>query len=59
MKEFARRVPKLEPENEDFQAKRHFKIKPNLEQLKGGIRSFYKSQRKHKLKLRQLELVFE
>lgn len=59
VKEFARTVQNLEPENEDFGAKTYFKIKFNLKQLKGGIRNFYKSQRKYKLKLKQLELVFE
>lgn len=50
---------KHEPDNEDFVAKRHFKVNLSLEQLRGGIRNFYKYQRKHKLKLRQLELEFE
>lgn len=59
MKEFARPVQKIDPENEDFGAKRYFKIKLNQKQLKGGIRNFYKSQRKHKLKLGQLKLVLE
>lgn len=58
-KEFTRTVQKLKPENEDFGAKRRFKVKLNLKQLKGGIRNFYKPQRKHKLKRRQLELVFQ
>lgn len=55
----AGRIQKLEPEIEDFGAKSHFKIKLNLEQLQGGTRNFHKSQRKRKLKLRQLRLAFE